>query len=213
MTQEKIKIVIADDHVLIADAWASLINLDPRFTVIKIYDNTQDLIDEVNSLKPDIVILDINIPPVSGLDAVKIIRRMSPATKVIGVSMHNQPSFARRMLRNGASAYVTKSSKKEEMYIAIEHTLAGKTYICSEIQKNITEKAMLFDQDPISKLTEREIEIIKFVKDGFSNKEIAEKIFLSIRTIETHRARILKKLNIKNTAALIKLANDSIIDF
>ena len=208
------KIIIADDHLLIAEAWASLINMNPEFEVIKVYDNTKSMIDEITHIKPDIVILDINIGPFSGLEATKMIRKLAPGTKIIGVSMHSQPSFAKKMIRYGASGYVTKSSNKDEMYAAIEAVAKGEKYICSEIQRNITDQVMSNgDENRLSKLTEREIEIIKLIREGMSNKEIAETLFISPRTVETHRARILKKLDLKNSLSLVKFINESSIDF
>lgn len=195
---KKIKIVIADDHLLIAETWATLINMDPDFEVVKVFDNTQTLVEEISDIKPDIAILDININPFSGIEATKMIRRLAPGTKIIGVSMHNQPSFAKKMMRNGAMGYVTKSSNKNEMYEAIRSVMRGEKFICAEIQRNITNQVLMDDDDnKLSRLTEREIEIIKLIKDGCTNKEIAEKLFLSPRTVETHRARILKKLELK----------------
>ena len=211
---EKIKIIIADDHLLIAEAWASLINMNPEFEVIKVYDNTKSMIDEITIIKPDIVILDINIGPFSGLEATKMIRKLAPGTRIIGVSMHSQPSFAKKMIRYGASGYVTKSSNKDEMYAAIAAVAKGEKYICSEIQRNITDQAMSNgEENRLNKLTEREIEIIKLIREGMSNKEIAESLFISPRTVETHRARILKKLDLKNSLALVKYINESSIDF
>ena len=211
---EKIKIIIADDHLLIAEAWASLINMNPEFEVIKVYDNTKSMIDEITHIKPDIVILDINIGPFSGLEATKMIRKLAPGTKIIGVSMHSQPSFAKKMIRYGASGYVTKSSNKDEMYAAIEAVAKGEKYICSEIQRNLTDQVMSNgEENRLSKLTEREIEIIKLIREGMSNKEIAETLFISPRTVETHRARILKKLDLKNSLSLVKFINESSIDF
>jgi two-component system invasion response regulator UvrY len=210
---KKIKIVIADDHLLIAETWATLINLDPDFEVVKVFDNTQSLIEEISELKPDIAILDININPFSGIEATKMIRRLAPGTKIIGVSMHNQPSFAKKMMRNGAMGYVTKSSNKNEMYEAIRAVMRGEKFICSEIQRNITNQVLMDDDDnKLSRLTEREIEIIKLIKNGSTNKEIAEKLFLSPRTVETHRARILKKLDLKNSLSLVKYINESFMD-
>ena len=210
---KKIRIIIADDHLLIAETWAILINMDPDFEVVKIYDNTQSMIDDVTEIKPDIAILDININPISGIEATKLIKKLAPGTKIIGVSMHNQPSFAKKMMRNGAMGYVTKNSSKQEMYDAIRSVMKGEKYICAEIQKNITNQ-MLVDEDDnkLSKLTEREIEIIKLIKNGSTNKEIAEILFLSPRTVETHRARILKKLDLKNSLSLVKYINDSFMD-
>ncbi|MBP7931093.1 MAG: response regulator transcription factor [Chitinophagaceae bacterium] len=210
---KKIKIVIADDHLLIAETWATLINMDPDFEVVKVFDNTQTLIEEISDIKPDIAILDININPFSGIEATKMIRRLAPGTKIIGVSMHNQPSFAKKMMRNGAMGYVTKSSNKNEMYDAIRSVMKGEKYICAEIQRNITNQVLMDDdENKLSRLTEREIEIIKLIKNGSTNKEIAEKLFLSPRTVETHRARILKKLDLKNSLSLVKYINDSFMD-
>lgn len=137
----------------------------------------------------------------------------APGTKIIGVSMHNQPSFAKKMIRNGATGYVTKNSSKVEMYDAIRAVMKGEKYICAEIQRNITNQ-MLVDEDDnkLSKLTEREIEIIKLIKNGSTNKEIAESLFLSPRTVETHRARILKKLDLKNSLSLVKYISESFMD-
>ncbi|MEN9951818.1 MAG: hypothetical protein RLZZ520_86 [Bacteroidota bacterium] len=210
---KKIRIVIADDHLLIAETWATLINMDPDFEVVKVFDNTQTLIEEISELKPDIAILDININPFSGIEATKMIRRLAPGTKIIGVSMHNQPSFAKKMMRNGAMGYVTKSSNKNEMYEAIRTVMKGEKFICAEIQRNITNQVLMDDDDnKLSRLTEREIEIIKLIKNGSTNKEIAEKLFLSPRTVETHRARILKKLDLKNSLSLVKYINESFMD-
>ena len=210
---KKIKIVIADDHLLIAETWATLLNMDPDFEVVKVFDNTQTLVEEISDIKPDIAILDININPFSGIEATKMIRRLAPGTKIIGVSMHNQPSFAKKMMRNGAMGYVTKSSNKNEMYEAIRSVMRGEKFICAEIQRNITNQVLMDDDDnKLSRLTEREIEIIKLIKDGCTNKEIAEKLFLSPRTVETHRARILKKLELKNSLSLVKYINDSFMD-
>lgn len=210
---KKIKIIIADDHLLIAETWATLINMDPDFEVIKVYDNTKSMIEEISEIRPDIAILDINIHPFSGIEAAKMIRKLAPGTKIIGVSMHNQPSFAKKMIRNGATGYVTKSSNKSEMYEAIRAVMKGEKYICSEIQRNITNQLLMGEDDnKISKLTEREIEIIKMIKNGSTNKEIAEALFLSPRTVETHRARILKKLGLKNSLSLVKYINESFMD-
>jgi DNA-binding NarL/FixJ family response regulator len=210
----KIKIVIADDHVLIAETWATLINLDPAYEVVKVYDNTQSLLDEVADLQPQIVILDINIAPISGLDAVKLIREKSPNSLTIGVSMHNQPAFAKRMISNGAMGYVTKNSTKDEMYKAINEVMEGKTYICAEIKNRITQNILLEDDESarLNSLTDREIDIIKLMKEGCTTEEIAEKLFLSPRTVDTHRAKILKKLQLKNSLSLIKLINERFPD-
>jgi DNA-binding NarL/FixJ family response regulator len=171
------------------------------------------MIDEITELRPDVVILDININPFSGIEATTMIKKLAPGTKIIGVSMHNQPSFAKKMIRNGATGYVTKNSSKLEMYDAIRSVMKGEKFICAEIQRNITNQLLVEEEDnKLSKLTEREIEIIKLIKNGSTNKEIAETLFLSPRTVETHRARILKKLGLKNSLSLVKYINESFLD-
>lgn len=210
---KKVRIIIADDHLLIAETWATLINLDPEFEVVKVYDNTKTMIDEITEIRPDVAILDININPFSGIEATTMIKKLAPGAKIIGVSMHNQPSFAKKMIRNGAMGYVTKNSSKLEMYEAIRTVMKGEKYICAEIQRNITNQLLVEEDDnKLSKLTEREIEIIRLIKNGSTNKEIAETLFLSPRTVETHRARILKKLGLKNSLSLVKYINESFLD-
>jgi two-component system invasion response regulator UvrY len=196
---EKVSVVIADDHKMIAQAWATIVGLHPKLSVAGIFENTQDL-------------LDMNINPISGLDAIPLIRKLSPGSRIIGVSMHNQTAYAKRMIRNGARGYVTKSSEKDEMYKAIETVMQGEVYLCNEIRDLLTHQALEEDKNPLSLLTEREIEVISLLKEGLSTNEIAERLFLSPRTVETHRARILKKLSLKNTVSLITYIQDHLSD-
>lgn len=211
---KKISIIIFDDHNLVAEMWSELISTDERFTVTGICNDTSDAsLESVKTKRPDVVIMDINIQPISGIDATKLVKKVSPGTKVIGVSMHNQPSFAKRMLKNGALGYVTKSSNKSEMFEAIQTVVGGKVYVCKEIQENLAKQVFEDDETPdISKLSEREVDVLKHIKDGLSSKEIAEKLFLSARTVEVHRSNILKKLNLKNTASLLKFIHNSSLD-
>jgi DNA-binding NarL/FixJ family response regulator len=211
---KKISIIIFDDHNLVAEMWSDLINSDERFSVVGICNDTSEKsIESVKTKRPDVVIMDINIQPTTGIEATKLVKKGSPGTKVIGVSMHNQPSFAKRMLKNGALGYVTKSSNKSEMFEAIETVVTGKIFVCKEIQENLSKQVFEDDETPdISKLSEREVDVLKFIKDGLSSKEIADKLFLSSRTVEVHRSNILKKLNLKNTASLLKFIHNSSMD-
>jgi len=206
--------MIFDDHNLVAEMWSELINSDERFSVIGICNDTSDAcLEQVKNKRPDVVIMDINIQPISGIEATKLVKKGSPGSKVIGVSMHNQPSFAKRMLKNGALGYVTKSSNKNEMFEAITSVTANKVFICKEIQENLAKQVFEDDDTPdISKLSEREVDVLKHIKEGLSSKEIAEKLFLSARTVEVHRSNILKKLNLKNTASLLKFIHNSPLD-
>ncbi len=205
-----ITIVIADDHLLIAETWAMLINLDPAFSVLKVFSNTSQLLDEVSQLNPDIALLDINILPISGLDTVPLIKKKSPDTRVIGVSMHTQPSFAKRMIENGAKGYVTKNSTKDEMYQAIYEVMDGKTYLCQEIRNKQTTEILEGEEIlvKLNSLSEREIGVIRLIRQGLTTVEIASQLFLSPKTVSSHRTKILKKLGLKNSLSLIRLINE-----
>ena len=140
-----------------------------------------------------------------------MIRKLSPGSKVIAVSMHSQPSYAKKMLRLGARGYVTKNSPRQEMLDAIQEVFNGQIYICQEV-KNIISVQMLGEEEGVpglNQLSEREIEVINLIRDGLSSKEIATRLNIAIKTVEVHRHNILKKLKVKNTASLINYINAS----
>ncbi len=206
----KITILLVDDHRLIRDSWSFILNSDPRFEVVAETSSGEDAIELAKSKKPDIVLMDVNMTPVNGFDATKQIRKFSPGSKVIGVSMHSMPAYAKRMLQLGAMGYVTKNSPKDEMITAILEVHDGRKYICDEV-KNILAQQELDEGIPAStdmnNLSRRELDIIQLIKEGLSSKEIALQLDISLKTVEVHRYNILKKLNLRNTAALVNFIN------
>ena len=202
---KKIKVVVVDDHKMIREMWIRLFAEDDTIDVIGESGEFDDAIAVVTKKQPDIVLLDINLPNASGLDAVPLIRKSSPGTHIIGVSMHNQPALAKKMLKLGARGYVTKNSPQEEIFSAIEQVMKGGVYICTEIKHILSEIAMGAETDKpgIKNLSMREIEVVNLIMEGLSSREIGERLSISTKTIEVHRYNILKKLDIKNTAALI----------
>ncbi|WP_315819540.1 response regulator transcription factor [Paraflavitalea speifideaquila] len=154
--------------------------------------------------------MDINIAPISGFEATEKIRKLSPGSKVIGISMHSQPAYAKKMLQIGARGYVTKNSSKDEMIEAILSVHSGNKYICDEIKNNISELVLDDKQEMpnVNALTGREIEIINLIKEGQSSKEIATILKISLKTVEVHRHNILKKLKLKNAASLVNYINN-----
>ncbi|MFO0414955.1 MAG: response regulator [Bacteroidota bacterium] len=206
---EKISILIADDHMLIRDTWSSILNSDPRFEVISRCSNGEEAIKEAQKLRPKVVLIDINMTPVSGIEATQQIRKFSPASKIIGVSMHSQPAYVKKLLKLGAHGYVTKNSPQQEMFEAIEEVMKGNRYICSEVKTILSEQAFDEENSGANSLSNRELEIIKFIKDGLSSKEISSTLNISLKTVEVHRHNILKKLNLKNSAALVNYINES----
>jgi DNA-binding NarL/FixJ family response regulator len=206
---EKVTILLVDDHKLIRDSWSFILNSDPRFIVIGETSSGEEAIEIAAQKNPDIILMDVNMSPVNGFDATKQILRISPDSKVIGVSMHTMPAYAKRMLQLGAMGYVTKNSSKEEMIAAIIEVSEGKKYICEEV-KNILAQQELDEsaaQGDMNNLSRREIDIIKLIKEGMSSKQIALELDISLKTVEVHRYNILKKLKLKNTAALVNFIN------
>lgn len=207
---EKITILIADDHKLIRETWSFILNSDPRFNVIAQCSNGEEAVLMAQQLRPKVVLLDINMSPMSGIEATEQIRKYSPASKIIGVSMHSQPAYVKKLLKLGAHGYVTKNSPQQEMYEAIVEVTKGNRYICAEVKTILSEQA--FDEESgngANSLSGRELEIIKHIKDGMSSKEIAALLNISLKTVEVHRHNILKKLNLKNSAALVNYINES----
>lgn len=206
----KISIQIADDHKLIRETWSYILELDERLEVVAQSSDGGEAIRHAVEVKPDIILMDINMVPVSGLDATREILQLLPGVKIIGVSMHSQPAYAKQMMKIGAMGYVTKNSSREEMIEAILSVYAGKKYICEEIKNIISQQVLNEESSPgVSVLSEREIQIIRLIKEGMSSKEISTILEISVKTVEAHRHNILKKLNLKNTAALINFINNS----
>jgi two-component system invasion response regulator UvrY len=191
------------------------LNTDPRFTVVAESGSGEEAIELAKKLRPNVVIMDINLPGMNGIEATQQIRKYSPGTKILGVSLHTQPTYARKMIQKGAMGYVTKNSSREEMFKALMEIQSGKKYICEEI-KNILSEQVISGEDQqggLNSLSQREIEIIAFIKKGHSSKEIADALSISVKTVEVHRYNILKKLNLKNAAALVNFINNSQLEF
>jgi two-component system invasion response regulator UvrY len=212
---EQISTLIADDHTLVRETWSFILNSDERFNVIAECGSGEEAVDLAKQLHPDVIIMDINLPGINGIEATSLIHKYAPESKVLGVSLHTQPTYARKMIQNGASGYVTKNSSREEMFKAIIEIHEGRKYICEEI-KNILSDQVMNGKDAkneVNSLSHREIEIIKLIKKGLSSKEIADNLCISFKTVEVHRYNILKKLNLKNTAALVNYINNSQLAF
>lgn len=211
---KKITVTVIEDHQLIREMWIKLFSGNAIYEVTGNCGSLEEVEGLIKSKKPDITILDINLGNKSGIDAVPIIRKNSPGTRIIVVSMRNEPVYTKKMLKLGAMAYVTKNSPQEEIFKAMEEVMAGRTYICNEIKSLFTAQALMDHEEHDTRhLSMREIEIVKYIKEGLSSKEIAGHLFISSRTVEVHRQSILKKLKFKNTASLINFINNTDMNF
>jgi DNA-binding NarL/FixJ family response regulator len=206
----KITILLVDDHKLIRESWAFILNSDPRFQVIAETSSGGDAIELARDLRPHIVLMDVNMTPVNGFEATKLIRKVSPGSRIIGITMHSMPAYAKRMLQIGAMGYVTKNSSKDEMITAILEVYQGKKYICDEVKNILAHQELEEDGDgqpDMNVLSRRELEIVKHIREGSSSKEIALNLDISLKTVEVHRYNILRKLTLKNTASLVNFIN------
>lgn len=212
---ETITIIVVDDHTLIRQLWCFVLDSSADISVVGEAASAEEGIALVEKLKPTVVLMDINLPGMNGIEATKEVKKVSPHTNVLGVSLHTQPTYAKKMMQNGASGYVTKNSSREEMFTAIAEIMKGNKYICSEI-KNILSEQMLSETESKKgpgDLSHREMEVISLIKEGFTSKEIAVRLTLSVKTVEVHRYNILKKLNVKNTVALVNYINTQKLEF
>lgn len=185
-----------------------------NFDVVAECGDGERAIELARDKRPDVVLLDINMAPMSGFDVLKMIRKYSPGSKIIGVSMHSQPAYAKKMLRLGAKGYVTKNSPRQEMLEAISEVSNNHVYICQEVKNILSDQLLNQDQvnPDINNLSDREMQIVRALKEGMSSKEIASELNISLKTVEVHRHNILKKLKLKNTVSLINFINSQAFD-
>lgn len=211
---KKVSIMIVDDHTLIRETWSFLLGKNENFDVVAECGDGERAIELARDKRPDVVLLDINMAPMSGFDVLKMIRKYSPGSKIIGVSMHSQPAYAKKMLRLGAKGYVTKNSPRQEMLEAIAEVSKNQVYVCQEVKNILSDQMLNGDQvnPDINNLSDREMQIVRALKEGLSSKEIASDLSISLKTVEVHRHNILKKLKLKNTVSLINFINSQAFD-
>lgn len=201
------RILLADDHSFILEGVRRL--LDVRYEVVGSADNGQALVEAAGRLAPDIVVLDISMPILNGIDAARQIKQALPAAKLVFLSMHSSGIYLRKALEAGASAYVLKSGASEELLKAIEAALKGETYVSPGFDWNVIDSVRNWtDQPPraVIELTGRQRQILQLIAEGKQNKEIAGLLNVSVKTIEFHRSRLMLKLGAHTVAELTRFA-------
>jgi DNA-binding NarL/FixJ family response regulator len=194
-------ILIVDDHPLVANSLANIISASNVGIVAGIVGRAKDCFEIIANKKINLVLLDINLPDGSGVDICKSIVSKYPSIKVLAITSFKEYTIIRKILENGASGYILKNAMPEEILEGIESVLKGEIFLCHEVDVLMKRK----DDQKIF-LTPRETELLKLVCDGYTNPEIAEKLFLGVETINSYRKNLLFKLNARNTAVLVKLA-------
>ncbi|OJW78494.1 MAG: hypothetical protein BGO69_00475 [Bacteroidetes bacterium 46-16] len=207
---DKIKIVVADDHHILLDGLKALLQKQKDVEVAAMYDNGLDLYNELEATAPQVALVDISMPGLGGQELTIKIKENHPSINVIALSMYDDAGHIMDMIEAGVSGYLLKNVNDKELLEAIRAVALGKMYFSSEVSEKITalvvQRQQKQDQPEEVKLTEREIEVLKLVSEELSNAQIAERLFISERTVETHRKNMLRKTNNKSIVGLLKYA-------
>ena len=208
---KKTKIVIAEDHTILREGLKALLSSNPDFEIIGEAKDGTEAIRSVNDLRPDIILMDLSMPKMSGMSAIVEIKKRRPETKILVLTIHDIEEYVLEALRAGADGYVLKDANHEELLLAIKTVLAGKSYLSPDISKKVIHgylegKKGLKTDSSWDTLTQREREVLKLIAEGNKNKEIADILFISAKTVEKHRANLMKKLDIHNVQSLTAFA-------
>jgi two-component system, NarL family, response regulator NreC len=206
----KIRVLIADDHAILRAGLRMLIEAQPDMTVVAEAENGNESIRIARETSPAVVILDVTMPEKGGLYAISDILKNSPETRILLLTMHEEPAFLRTALATGASGYVLKKSVDADLLSAIRAVNKGRIYVDSELATTLVgqavpERARSGDQAS-EVLSERELQVLKLVAEGFSSREISERVFIGTKTVETYRGRFAEKLGLKSRADIVRYA-------
>jgi DNA-binding NarL/FixJ family response regulator len=206
----KKKILLVEDHPIFRLGLAELINQEEDFIAFGNSKDVDPAIEEIKTLKPDLIIADITLKKSDGIDLVKYVKKYHKNIPVLVLSMHDEYLYAHRALQAGARGYIMKQEAMESVVTAIHHVLNGKIYLNEKVKEhilsNIADTPETRKKTPVDRLTDRELQVFKMIGQGFSSRDIAERLFLSIKTIGTYRERIKEKLNLKHGNELLRCA-------
>ncbi|HNM31397.1 MAG TPA: response regulator transcription factor [Chitinophagales bacterium] len=210
---QTINVFVVDDHQIFLDGIVSLLTDEPNIKIIGTAHNGKQAVEKIKQQKTDVVLMDINMPEMDGIEATKLLKKTHPDIKILMLTMHSEPRFIKECLEIGAKGYVMKNISKDDLLKAIDTVFQDKPYLDVESQEKLiasmsnTEEEDDRNYDELaSQITQRELEILQLISLGLTSQDIANKLFISKNTVETHRKNMLAKLNVNNTAALLKIA-------
>jgi DNA-binding NarL/FixJ family response regulator len=206
-----IRVLIAEDHLMVRAGIRALLEKAGDIHVLGEASNGQEAIELTESLKPDVLIMDIMMPRMNGIQAAEHIHEMKLTTHILLLSMYSDEGFVHQALQHGVKGYVLKSSVSDELLWAVRAVASGKTYLSNPISEIVVESAIhphstVHEGDPLSILSPREKEILQLIAEGYTSAEIGKLLFISEKTVEKHRTKLMEKLNVRNLAGLVRLA-------
>jgi len=207
---EQVKILLADDHTMLRKSLRVLLERVSSFEIIGESENGVEAVRMSDELNPDVIVMDIGMPELNGIEATKRILTKHPEIRIIILTMYSNEEYVAQIFKSDASGYIVKDSAPEELIEAIKAVSAGKKYISPKLSTIVVDgyikKGDHPGTDPLDELTNREVEILQLIGEGYTNVEIAEKLFISVKTVETHRTNLSNKLNLHNKSELIHYA-------
>jgi DNA-binding NarL/FixJ family response regulator len=208
VSAKKIKVLVADDHPVVRKGLQSCLARQERLKIVGEASDGDEALEKTRELSPDVVLMDISMPGMNGLAVTEVLRKESPTVKVLVLSVHNNRDYIFRIIQAGAHGFISKEAPPDELLRAIESVYAGEPFFSPEIAKAALNQLVTSGgkKDPFAQLTGREREVLVLIAEGQSNKEIATKLGIGVRTIETHRERIMRRLDIHSVAGLTKFA-------
>jgi DNA-binding NarL/FixJ family response regulator len=207
------KVLLVDDHAIVRQGLAQLVEGESDLTVCGEAEDAQQAIDAVESLHPDIAVVDLSLGGRDGIELIKDIKHRNPELPVLVLSMHDESLYAERALRAGARGYIMKEESADKVLTALRRVLGGEIYVSDEIQGKMLHRMFASgagaaepQASPLERLTDRELEIFRMIGEGLSARQIADKLFLSVKTVEAHREHIKQKLDLKSSNELLRFA-------
>jgi DNA-binding NarL/FixJ family response regulator len=208
--QNKKRILVVDDHPMMRQGLAQLVGAEPDLAICGEVENAEAALDSIGRLKPDLVLADISLPGKNGLELIKDFQAIQPDLPILVISMHDESLYAERVLRAGGRGYIMKQEGGKKLMLAIRQVLGGQIYVSEKMSALILEifsgRRAGMEGSPVEKLTDREFEVFQLIAEGKSTREIAEKLHLSVKTVDVHRTNIKKKLKLKSAPELIRFA-------
>lgn len=206
MQNKKTRILLADDHSIVRQGFRMILSAQPDMEVIGEASNGREAVEQSAALQPDVIVMDVSMPELNGIEATRRIAETTPRARVLALSMHRDSVYVREILRAGARGYLLKDAQESDFLAAVRAIAKGDGYLSPAVSDAVLSDYRKHVTDPIDLLTSREREVLQMIAEGKTNKEIASILNLSVYTVEAHRGRIMEKLNLHSTGELVRFA-------